>query len=86
MDNIVGSSMSGVLFDALADVMARDLPAVFEAIAKREGTALAPDVKLTTAYLASGPIAALRYWWSHGHNDADIESVVAVVQKGARGF
>ena len=86
MGNIVGSSMSGVLFDALADVMARDLLAVFEAIAKREGATLAPDAKLTAAYLASGPIAALKYWWNHGHNDADIESVVAVVQKGARGF
>lgn len=85
VDNIVNSSMSGVLFDALADVMTQDLISVMNS-AEIEEDVPASEIRLRAAYLASGPVAALKYWWFNGRDDAEIDAVVSVVERGAQGF
>lgn len=85
VDNIVNSSMSGVLFDALADVMTQDLISVMSSAAIEEGIS-ASEIRLRAAYLASGPVAVLKYWWFSGRNDVEIDVIVSVVERGAQGF
>lgn len=85
VDNVLNSSMSGVLFDALADVIERDLLTVFATNGKQSDAADA-EMRLQAAYLASGPVAALKHWWKCGHDDAQIDAIVAVVERGAKGF
>ena len=85
VDNVLDSSMSSVLLDTLADVMRCDLIAAIKTSGRQTGITQA-DAELQAAYLAGGPISALRHWWQHGHDNARIDAIVAVVEKGAQGF
>ena len=86
VDNVVNSSMSGALFDTLADVMEHDLITVLAESKQNDDSTSNANAQLQAAYLASGPIAVLKRWWKNGHDNAQIDALVAVVKQGSQGF
>lgn len=85
VDNVQSSSMSGVLFDALADVMERDVLSVLVASGS-QNDASDFTIKLQAAYLAGGTVAALKHWWKCGHDDAHVDALIDAMLQGAQGF
>lgn len=79
MDNALLGASAGVLLDALAEVMMRDLVSVIERDAKaRARVGVPPEV--VAAFVCGGMLQALRKWWAAGCSEQGAADIVVLLR------